>query len=158
MRRSALRSLMMLVTILLLPLLVLVAQETSSPPIDRQVGELGGIYVQAQEQSKSPSVQPFSLRSGVTIRLSGDWDHCGNRTCGKRSSAPRRAPVLHGCTHFRRSVRHPRDLLLAVHDSVHDHHRGRRGAAFESGLHVLGRGPLRLPAHARLHRGQLQRL
>src|ERR1700693_1328504 len=73
MRRSALRSLMMLVTILLLPLLVLVAQETSSPPIDRQVGELGGIYVQAQEQSKSPSVQPFSLRSGVTIRLSGDW-------------------------------------------------------------------------------------
>jgi hypothetical protein len=74
MRRSAIRSLMMLVTILLLPPLVLVAQETSSPPIDGQVvGELGVIYVQAQEQSKSPSVQPFSLRSGVTIRLSGDW-------------------------------------------------------------------------------------
>ena len=73
MRRSAIRSLMMLVTILLLPLLVLVAQETSSPPIDGRVGELGVLYVQAQEQSKSPSVQPFSLRSGVTIRLSGDW-------------------------------------------------------------------------------------
>jgi hypothetical protein len=36
-------------------------------------------------------------------------------------------------------------------------HRRSRGAAFQSCLHVLGRGPLRLPAHAALHRHQLQR-
>ena len=64
---------MVLATILQVPLLALTAQETTPPPIDGQVGELGVIHVRAQEQSKSPSVQPFSLRSGVTIRLSGDW-------------------------------------------------------------------------------------
>lgn len=73
MRRNAIRTSVMLVAILPLPLLVLVAQETNSPPIDGQVGELGAIHVRAQEQSEGPSVQPFSLRSGVTIGLSDDW-------------------------------------------------------------------------------------
>jgi hypothetical protein len=72
MRQNAIRTWMILMAILL-PLLVLSAQETTSPPIDGQVGQLGVIQVQAQEQSKNSSVQPFSLRSGLTIRLSGDW-------------------------------------------------------------------------------------
>jgi len=73
MRRNAIRTSVMLVTILLLPLLVLMAQQTSSLLIDGQEEETGVIYVQAKEQSKSPAVQPFSLRNGATIRLSGDW-------------------------------------------------------------------------------------
>ena len=51
MHRNAIRAWMVLAAILLLPLLVLAAQE----------------------QSQSSSGQPFSLRSGVTIRLSRDW-------------------------------------------------------------------------------------
>ena len=73
MRGHAIRTSIMLVTVLLLPLLVLLAQETSSLSIDRQVGEAGVIQAQGQEQSPSPSGQFFSLRNGVTIRLSGDW-------------------------------------------------------------------------------------
>jgi hypothetical protein len=73
MHRNAIRLWMVLTAILPLPFLLLAAQETTSPPIDGQVGQLRVIYVQAQEQSKSPAVQPFSLRNGVTIRLSGDW-------------------------------------------------------------------------------------
>ena len=73
MHRNVIRAWMVLAAILSLPLLVLAAQETTSSSIDGQVGELGVIHARAQEQSESPSVQPFSLRSGVTIRLSGDW-------------------------------------------------------------------------------------
>jgi len=73
MHRNAIRAWIVLAAILPLPFLHLAAQEGTSSPIDEQEGKLGVIHVQAQEQSKSPSVQPFSLRSGVTIRLSGDW-------------------------------------------------------------------------------------
>ena len=73
MHRNAIRAWMVLAAILPLPFLHLVAQETTSSPIDEQLGKLGAIHVQAEEQSQSSSVQPFSLRSGVTIRLSGDW-------------------------------------------------------------------------------------
>ena len=65
--------LMMLLTILPLALTVLAAQETTSPSIGRQVGDIGVIQVQAQEQAQSPSGQPFSLRNGITIHLSGGW-------------------------------------------------------------------------------------
>jgi hypothetical protein len=73
MHGSAIRAWMVLAAILPLPLLVLAAQETTSLSIDQQVQETRVIQAQAQEQSPSPSVQSFSLRSGVTIRLSGDW-------------------------------------------------------------------------------------
>ena len=39
-----------------------------------------------------------------------------------------------------------------------DHDRGRGRAAFEPGVHVLGRRPLRVPADAALHGDQLQRV
>lgn len=64
---------MVLAAILPLPFLHLAAQETTPPPIDEQVGNLGVSQVEAQEQSKSPAVPPFVLRSGVAIHLSGDW-------------------------------------------------------------------------------------
>jgi len=73
MRGNAIRTLMVLLTILPLPLTVLAAQKTTSLSIDRQVGEIRAIQVQAQEQAQSPSGQPFSLRNGVTIHLSGGW-------------------------------------------------------------------------------------
>ena len=41
---------------------------------------------------------------------------------------------------FAAGLLHARDLVLALHDSLHHHHRGRRGAALESCLHVLGEG------------------
>ena len=56
---------------------------------------------------------------------------------------------------FRGGLRDAGDLVLALHDPVLDHDRAGRGAAFQPRLHVLGRGPLRLPAHAYLHRDQL---
>jgi hypothetical protein len=70
---NGIRAWMVLATILTLPLTVLAAQETASFSIDRQVGETGVLQPQAQEQSPSPSEQLFSLRNGVTIRLSSDW-------------------------------------------------------------------------------------
>ena len=60
--------------------------------------------------------------------------------------------------HLRGGVRHARDLLLALHDPILDHDRRGRGAAFESRLHVLGRGALRLSPDAPLHCRQLQRV
>src|ERR1700732_60005 len=48
MRRNAIRSSMMLVTILLLPLLVLVAQETSALLIEGQQGQARVIQVQGK--------------------------------------------------------------------------------------------------------------
>lgn len=73
MRSNGIRAWMVLAAILPLPLTVLAAQETTSLSINQQVGETGVIQAQAQEQSPSPSEQLFSLRNGVTIRLSGDW-------------------------------------------------------------------------------------
>ena len=73
MRRNAIRASMVLAAILPLPLTVLAAQETTSLSIDGQVREIGVIQVQAREQSQSPSGRFFSLRNGVTIRLSDDW-------------------------------------------------------------------------------------
>jgi hypothetical protein len=73
MHRNVIRAWMALAAILPLPLLVLAAQETTSPTIDVQRGESGVIQGPAQAQSTSRLVLPFSLRSGVTIRLSGDW-------------------------------------------------------------------------------------
>ena len=64
---------MVLASILSLPFLLLAAQDTTSPPVDGQVGQLTVIDVEAQDQSNSLSAQAFSLRSGATIRLSGDW-------------------------------------------------------------------------------------
>ena len=66
--------------------------------------------------------------------------------------APRRAAVLHGLADLCRGVRHARHLVLAVHDSLLHHHRGGCSATFEFGLHVLGSRPVRIPAHADLHR------
>ena len=73
MHRNAVRAWMVLASILPLPFLLLAAQETISSPVDAQVGQLRVIHAEAEDQSKSPSTQPFSLRSGVTIRLSDDW-------------------------------------------------------------------------------------
>jgi len=73
MHRNAIRAWIVLAAIVPLPFLHLAAHETISPPIDEQAGQLEVMHVQAQEQSKSPAVHSFSLRSGVTIRLSGDW-------------------------------------------------------------------------------------
>ena len=73
MRPNAIRTSIVLAAILPLPLTVLAAQETTSLSIDGQVEEIGVIQVQAREQSQSRSGQFFSLRNGVTIRLSDDW-------------------------------------------------------------------------------------
>jgi cytochrome d ubiquinol oxidase subunit II len=61
---------------------------------------------------------------------------------------------LHGSAVSRR-VRHTGDLVLALHDPVLDHDRGSRRTPFQSRLHVLGRGSLRIPADADLHGHQL---
>ena len=42
-------------------------------------------------------------------------------------------------------------LVLAVHDPLCPYHRGSGSAAVQSCIHVLGRGPFRLPANAVLH-------
>ena len=73
MRSNAIRAWVVLAAILSPPLTVLAAQETTSLPTDRQVGETEVIQAQAPEQSPSPSEQLFSLRNGVAIRLSDDW-------------------------------------------------------------------------------------
>lgn len=73
MRRNATRISILLLADLILPLLVLATQETTPLLIDGHEGEKGVIHVRDQEQSQTPSGQPFSLRSGVTIRLSPDW-------------------------------------------------------------------------------------
>ena len=73
MRSNVIRAWIVLAAILPPPLTVLAAQETTSLSIGQQVGETGVIQAQAQEQSPSLSEQLFSLRNGVTIRLSDDW-------------------------------------------------------------------------------------
>jgi hypothetical protein len=52
----------------------------------------------------------------------------------------------------------PSSSRLALHEPVLDHDRASRGTAFQSRLHFLGRGALRLSADAALHGHQLQRL
>ena len=59
---------------------------------------------------------------------------------------------------LRRGLRDARHLVLALHDPVLDHDRGRGSTTRESCLHVLGRRALRLPADADLRCRQLQRL
>jgi hypothetical protein len=91
---------MVLAVILLLPLLYLAAQETTSPTIGRQVGELGVIHVRAEEQSKNASMQLFALRNGATIRLSGDWGPDLNDRTPIPSALHRYAPEEIGFSEF----------------------------------------------------------
>ena len=67
-------------------------------------------------------------------------------------------PFYMVAAHLHVGVWNAGDLVLALHDPLCHHRRRGRGAAFQSCLHVLGRGPFRLPADADLHRRQLQRL
>ena len=92
--------LMMLLTILPLALTVLAAQETTSLSIDRQVGDIGVIQVQVQEQAQSPSRQAFSLRNGITIHLSGGWGPDTYDRIPTPSVLDRRAPREIGFSEF----------------------------------------------------------
>jgi len=69
MRRNAIRSSMMLVTILLLPLLVLVAQETSALLVEGRQGQAKVIQVQGK---KFVEVDEFARITGGSLRFVGD--------------------------------------------------------------------------------------
>ena len=104
-----------------------------------------------------PSSAPVAA-AAVPVRLPGGRRDRGAAGGRERPPSPRRSAVLHGGADFRSGVRHPGDLVLAVHDPVLDHSRRGRRAPLQPRLHVLGRGDLRLPADAALHRDQLHRL
>jgi hypothetical protein len=69
MRRNAIRSSMMLVTILLLPLLVLVAQETSALLIEGQQGQARVIQVQGKNYVE---VDGLARITGGSLRFTGN--------------------------------------------------------------------------------------
>ena len=69
MRRNAMRSSMMLVTILLLPLLVLVAQETSALLIEGRQGQAKVIQVQGKNYVE---VDEFARITGGSLRFVGN--------------------------------------------------------------------------------------
>ena len=69
MRRNAIRSSMMLVTILLLPLLVLVAQETSALLIEGQQGQARVIQVQGKNYVE---VEGLARITGGSLRFAGN--------------------------------------------------------------------------------------
>jgi len=69
MRRNAIRSSMMLVTILLLPLLVLVAQETSALLVEGRQGQAKVIQVQGKNYVE---VDEFARITGGSLRFVGD--------------------------------------------------------------------------------------
>jgi hypothetical protein len=69
MRRNAIRSSMMLVTILLLPLLVLVAQETSALLIEGQQGQARVIQVQGKNYVE---VEGLAQITGGSLRFAGN--------------------------------------------------------------------------------------
>jgi len=69
MRRNAIRSSMMLVTILLLPLLVLVAQETSALLIEGRQGQAKVIQVQGKNYVE---VDEFARITGGSLRFVGN--------------------------------------------------------------------------------------
>jgi len=69
MRRNAIRSLMMLVAILLLPLLVLVAQETSTLLIEGQQGQARVIQVQGKNYVE---VEGLARITGGSLRFAGN--------------------------------------------------------------------------------------
>jgi hypothetical protein len=69
MRRNAIRSSMMLVTILLLPLLVLVAQETSALLIEGRQGQARVIQVQGKNYVE---VDEFARITGGSLRFVGN--------------------------------------------------------------------------------------
>jgi hypothetical protein len=69
MRRNAIRSSMMLVTILLLPLLVLVAQETSALLIEGQQGQASVIQVQGKNYVE---VEGLARITGGSLRFAGN--------------------------------------------------------------------------------------
>jgi hypothetical protein len=69
MRRNAIRNSMMLVTILLLPLLVLVAQETSALLIEGQQGQAKVIQVQGKNYVE---VNEFARITGGSLRFVGN--------------------------------------------------------------------------------------
>ena len=69
MRRNAIRTSMMLVTILLLPLLVLVAQETSALLIDGQQGQARVIQVQGKNYVE---VDELARITGGSLRFAGN--------------------------------------------------------------------------------------
>jgi hypothetical protein len=69
MRRSVIRSSMMLMTILLLPLLVLVAQETSALLIDGRQGQAKVIQVQGKSYVE---VDEFARITGGSLRFVGN--------------------------------------------------------------------------------------
>ena len=77
MRRNAIRSSMMLVTILLLPLLVLVAQETSALLVEGRQGQAKVIQVQGQ---KFVEVDEFARITGGSLRSAAS-------SCSATSSA-----------------------------------------------------------------------
>src|ERR1700730_14842138 len=68
MRRNAIRSSMMLVAILLLPLLVLVAQETSTLLIEGQQGQARVIQVQGKNYVE---VEGLARATGGSLRFVG---------------------------------------------------------------------------------------
>jgi Cytochrome bd terminal oxidase subunit II len=107
---------------------------------------------------REPSGRAQMARAAVSIRLPGNQCTGGNRTRRECSTSSGRTTLLHDRGYFLGGVRHAGDLVLALHDSVLDHDRGSRRTAFQSSLHVLGRGSLRLSADAALHRDQLHRL
>jgi hypothetical protein len=69
MRRNAIRSSMMLVTILLVPLLVLVAQETSAFLIEGQQGQASVIQVQGKSYVE---VEGLARITGGSLRFAGN--------------------------------------------------------------------------------------
>ena len=90
--------------------------------------------------------------AAIPIRLPRDRRHCGAHNGRRRSSTSGPGAFPHGRRHFRGGLRHARNFVLAIHDPVHHQHRGSGGSALQLGLHVLGSGPFRVSAHARLHR------
>jgi len=144
MQRNAIRAWMALASILPLPFLLLAAQDTASPPVDGQVGQLRVIDAEAQDQSNSLSAQAFSLRSGVTIRLSGDWGpDLYNRTPTPSALNPN-APREIGFSEFL-NLQNLRDHSLLKLASSNNPFEGRDQRELDAQMHEVpssGRGLL----------------
>ena len=144
MNRNATRALTVITAMLPLPFLLLAAQEATSPAVDGQVGQSRVIHVEAEDQSKSPSQQPFSLRSGVTIRLSGDWGpDLYDRTPTPSALHPY-APLEIGFSEFL-NLQNLRDYSLLKLASSNNPFEGRDQRDLDAQMHELprsGRGLL----------------
>src|SRR3974390_72391 len=144
MRRNAIRTGTVLACILPLPFLFLAAQEKTLSAVDGQVGQSRVIHVEAEDQSKSPSTQPFSLRSGVTIRLSGDWGpDLYDRTPTPSALHPY-APLEIGFSEFL-NLQNLRDHSLLKLASSNNPFEGRDQRDLDAQMHELpssGRGLL----------------